>query len=226
MSNNGKWLTSLGLLLIAAALCLTAYNLYDSNRAGQEVLLAANALEEKISEASQDAPPASADSPEHDPDEKPSAASLPTLGAEVEYPDYVLNPDMEMPVEKVNGYDYIGILEIPVFELSVPIMSQWSYPHLKIAPCRYTGSVYKNDLILCAHNYPSHFGSIKNLLEGDQVIFTDVDGNTFRYKVAEVEILSPTAVEEMESGDWDLTLFTCTIGGQTRVTVRCVEDQP
>ena len=24
----------------------------------------------------------------------------------------------------------------------------------------------------------------------------------------------------MEAGDWDLTLFTCTIGGQTRVTIR------
>ena len=29
-------------------------------------------------------------------------------------------------------------------------------------------------------------------------------------------------VEAMESGDWALTLFTCTIGGKTRVTVRCV----
>jgi sortase A len=26
----------------------------------------------------------------------------------------------------------------------------------------------------------------------------------------------------MESGDWDLTLFTCTTGGQSRITVRCV----
>jgi sortase A len=36
-----------------------------------------------------------------------------------------------------------------------------------------------------------------------------------------LEILRPTAVEEMISGDWDLTLFTCTIGGATRVTIRC-----
>ena len=25
----------------------------------------------------------------------------------------------------------------------------------------------------------------------------------------------------MTSGDWDLTLFTCTYGGQERYTVRC-----
>ncbi len=35
------------------------------------------------------------------------------------------------------------------------------------------------------------------------------------------ETRTPAAMEEMESGDWDLTLFTCTIGGACRVTVRC-----
>ena len=37
-----------------------------------------------------------------------------------------------------------------------------------------------------------------------------------------LEILQPTAVEEMTSGDYDLTLFTCTYGGATRFTVRCL----
>ena len=66
-----------------------------------------------------------------------------------------------------------------------------------------------------------HFGLIKNLHYGDDVTFTDMDGNTFRYQVIEVETLKPLAVEEMKTGDWDLTLFTCTLGGATRVTVRC-----
>lgn len=39
--------------------------------------------------------------------------------------------------------------------------------------------------------------------------------------VAEVEILKPTDVEQMIAGDWQLTLFTCTVGGTSRVTVRC-----
>ena len=52
-------------------------------------------------------------------------------------------------------------------------------------------------------------------------MFTDVDGNVYNYEVAELETLQPAAVDEMKSGEWDLTLFTCTIGGQTRVTVRC-----
>ena len=56
---------------------------------------------------------------------------------------------------------------------------------------------------------------------GSEVIFTDMDGNRFIYAVSETEQLPGTAIEEMKSGDWDLTLFTCTIGGAARVTVRC-----
>jgi sortase A len=78
-------------------------------------------------------------------------------------------------------------------------------------------------MIICAHNYDRHFGQIKNLKEGDKVTFTDVYGDRFDYEVSEVTILQPTDVEEMKDpSDWDLTLFTCTIGGATRVTVRCV----
>ena len=38
--------------------------------------------------------------------------------------------------------------------------------------------------------------------------------------MVEQETLEPTDEEAMTTGDWDLTLFTCTPGGQTRVTVR------
>ena len=52
--------------------------------------------------------------------------------------------------------------------------------------------------------------------------FTDVEGNVLSYTVAETELLDGSDVEAMEAGDWDLTLFTCTVGGKTRVTVRCL----
>ena len=53
------------------------------------------------------------------------------------------------------------------------------------------------------------------------MIFTDAAGNIFSYSVKETEVLAPTDIEGMVSGDWDLTMFTCTIGGKSRVTVRC-----
>ena len=135
----------------------------------------------------------------------------------------MLNPDMPMPAVTVDGRQYIGVLTVPSLSLSLPVMSEWSYDNLKIAPCRYQGSAYKGDLIVAGHNYRKHFSPLKTLPIGAEIQFTDVDGNQFLYQVADLEVLDKMDVEEMETGDWDLTLFTCTYGGQTRFTVRCEE---
>ena len=136
-------------------------------------------------------------------------------------PDYQLNPDMEMPKVKIQGNDYIGTLDIPALGLSLPVMGEWSYPKLKVAPCRYSGSAYQGEFVIAAHNYSRHFGRLNQLQAGDQVNFTDIDGNTFEYEAVEIQELEPTAIEEMTDSGWDLSLFTCTLGGQTRLTVRC-----
>ncbi len=197
---KGVFSIVIGLLLIAAALCLTGYNLWDTWRAGQSAEDALKKLSAMIDETA-------------DP-----ASSSQTM----EYPDYVLNPDMDMPVKTVDGNRYIGILKIPAIGKEFPILSEWSYDNLKIAPCRYSGSAYLNNMVLCGHNYRTHFGPIENLRIGDSLSFTDVDGNVFKYNVVEVEILRPTAVEEMTcADDWDLSLFTCTLSGRTRIVVRC-----
>jgi len=207
-NRRGKFSITLGLLLIAAALFLTAFNLYDGLRAEKEAVLAAGRLEELM-------PAPRTPVTEVIPEKAPDSAE------EIELPDYVLNPEMEMPVAEVDGVEYIGTVRVPALGLDLPVISRWSYPNLRIAPCRYEGSAYLDNLILAAHNYGSHFGNLKTLSQGDTVIFTDMDGNAFYYEVAVLETLKPTAVEEMESGGWDLTLFTCTIGGASRVTVRC-----
>lgn len=206
MRNKGTGMILLGLLLIAAALFLTAYNLYDEQRAEQSALQVIDRLEDYL------------------PSEVPTEASTEPIVEQApmpsDAPDYVLCPDMEMPVETINGIDYIGVLQIPSLELELPIASEWNYPNLKTAPCRYSGSAYLNNMIICAHNYSSHFGKLKNLSEEDVATFTDMAGNVFIYKMVERETLNPSDIEEMEDGDWDLTLFTCTVGGKTRVTIR------
>ena len=149
---------------------------------------------------------------------------LPYLKQAASQPAFVRYPDMEMPTKEIDGETYIGVVEIPSLELSLPVMSDWSYPQLKKAPCRYVGSVYSHDVVICGHNYDRHFGRLKDLAVGDEVRFTDMDGNEFSYTVEELEVLRPTAVEEMTVGDWELTLFTCTLDGKSRVAVRCVQN--
>ena len=196
---KGTWLMTGGLLLIAAALFLTCFNLWDERRATNSAGEALRELEAV----------------------RPEEAEA-TEPGEAEIPAYLLDPGREMPAVAVDGGRYIGVLEVPSLGLELPVMETWSYPNLRVAPCRYSGSAYQDDMIVAAHNYKTHFGQLKELRPGDEVRFTDTEGNVCRYAVEELETLGKYDVEEMTSGDWDLTLFTCTYGGQSRVTVRCL----
>ena len=196
---KGTWLMTGGLLLIAADLFLTCFNLWDERRATNSAGEALRELEAV----------------------RPEEAEA-TEPGEAEIPAYLLDPGRDMPAVEVGGGAYIGVLEVPSLGLELPVMETWSYPNLRVAPCRYSGSAYQDDMIVAAHNYKTHFGQLKELRPGDEVRFTDTEGNVFRYAVAELETLGKYDVEEMTSGDWALTLFTCTYGGQSRVTVRCL----
>lgn len=187
-----------GLLLIAAALCLTGYNFWEADRAGEISTEAADVLMDAIEDVIMTTP-------------------------EGYIPDYMVADNLNMPKYPVNGYDYVGMLEIPCLRLKLPIINDWSYSALKCAPCRYTGSVYDGDMVIMAHNYRSHFARLSRVGMGERISFTDMDGNKFVYEAVELETLQATQIEEMTSGDWDMTLFTCTTGGQARVAVRFVE---
>lgn len=122
----------------------------------------------------------------------------------VQIPDYQLKPEMDMPEVQLSGLEEagcIGILEIPSINLRLP--------------------VYLDNMVIAAHNSKAHFKKLSNLQEGDIITFTDAVGNVFTYSVAGIEILQPEEVDDMTSGQWPLTLFTCTYGGASRVTVRC-----
>ena len=133
----------------------------------------------------------------------------------------VPNATGEMVTVPVGDYESIGILSIPVLELELPVLTDWSYEKLRKAPCHYHGSCYEPDFVIAAHNYPSHFGRLSELQEGDLVLFTDAAGEIHIYEVVLQETLVPTATEEMITSGFDLSLYTCTPGGSNRVTVRC-----
>lgn len=190
---------------MTAAVLLLVYNLWDGHRAreSEEAILAEYLQENKKVSESPDA---------SDKEDKQNT------------PDYILNPDMDMPeytLKSLGDVACIGILEIPALNLELPVISSWSYSSLRLAPCRYSGSAYKGDLVIAAHNYQSHFGGLRTLPEGSEVFFTDAVGNRFSYYVAVTEALTPWSVDDMTSGEWPLTLFTCTLDSQNRVTVRC-----
>ena len=130
-------------------------------------------------------------------------------------------PTGEMKAVDVNGQSFIGIITIPAIDIRLPIQKEWSSENARTSPCRYKGSVYTNDLIVAGHNYQRHFGKLNQLNSGDTVIVTDIDGRQYYYEVTYTETIGTYEVDKMDEGEWDFTVFTCTIGGASRVTVRC-----
>jgi sortase A len=194
---RGSIMIALGVLLILGALGLAGYNVLDARRAAQDADLVQVRLEQQI--------------------ERNKTAKTAPLPGQQRLGD-------EMPVEEIDGRRYIGTIEIPALNKKLPVLEDWSYANLKISPCRYSGSYYTDDMVLCAHNYASHFNGLRWIDPGEEVIFTTADGVEYRYIITYRETLFPTEVERLLAAeqDCDLTLFTCYIGGRTRCVVRCV----
>ena len=132
----------------------------------------------------------------------------------------------QMPVYSAGMINYIGIVEVPSVGICLPVTDGWNVNTLKKAPCRYYGTVDDNNLVIAGHNYKNgQFGDLKRVTAGDKVYFTKTDGERVPYTIRETEILNPTDVIPMVESEFDLTLYTCTYGGKTRFTVRCVKDE-
>lgn len=117
--------------------------------------------------------------------------------------------------------EYLGILTIPALDLELPVRLEWSEELLKTVPCRFSGSLEDGNLVIMAHNYRSHFGPIRRLKPGDEVLLTDLSGVTLHFKVASTATVDPADTEAVTESGYPLTLFTCTYGAQTRTVIYC-----
>ena len=197
---TGIAIVAVGAVLILSALLLFLHNRQEDVQAGQEAESLLENVEAVIEMKTIKVPVISTQ-----PDAAPSATPL----------------DPQMPVVMLDGYEYVGYVEIPVLALKLPVMADWDYTRLKVAPCRQFGSSRTDDLVIAAHNYENHFGRLKELTKGDTVIFTDMEGIVNTYSVEKIETLKPDEVDAVQNSGYDLVLYTCTKGGKTRVTVFC-----
>lgn len=145
-------------------------------------------------------------------------------GSESGHAETAESGPIEMATLTIDGYTYIGYLYIPEIGLELPVQSDGALELLKKSPGRYLGSIPGGDLIISGHNYKDHFGPLTRVSVGGRVIFIDVEGKEYDYVVTEILTVRGADSPKMISGSeqWDLTLFTCTRGGQNRLTLRCI----
>ena len=198
MKSKFGWIIMMaGLLCMAAALAVFLHNRFESQHAQTESAKIVAELSEQISAESE-----------------AQSETFPTD-----------NPDRSMPELTVQDARYAGILAIPELDLELPVLASFDYDSLQVTPCLYSGTIYRKNMVIGAHNYDAHFGRISDLRIGSEVNFTDVENNTYHCEVVILEMLKPNQndilTEKQHENDWDITLFTCNYSGTERITVRC-----
>ena len=205
-----------GAAAIVAATAIWLFNEYDNKRAAENSRQTAQTLMDIIL-AGDPSNIASGEGGSGGPGEGVSGAGDVPDG---DFPDSGV-PGGNLAYVVVGEEAYIGVLSIPRFSLNLPVNLTWSYPKLRMSPCRYSGDIGNNDLVIAAHSYRSHFGNINSLSYGDEVIFTDTSGVEYRFYVALVDTAKPSETRAVVSSQYHLTLFTCTYDSRARVVARC-----
>ena len=192
--NNGVSLMIAGMLLVLSALAVLFYNQAQNRKAGQLAQVRLEALQTAMAH-----------------NEGPALN-----------PQQITASSIQQNALELDGERYIGYLTIPALELELPVMSDWDYEKLKIAPCRQFGTAKTDDLVIAAHNYKRHFARLADLKQGDDVLFYEVDGTINRYDVVKVDTLNPTEVDRVKNSENALILYTCTYSGKARTAVFCI----
>lgn len=194
----------LGTVLVLAALGVIGFNLWQEEQSGVHAQQAMEQLLEQM----------------------PEEIALATPDLPVMLPESMVAPQdpayRTMPEVAIDGVPYVGYLNIPALGLELPVIGQSNEENLEIAPCRFFGTVYQKDFVIGGHRYRRHFRKLSTLGYGEHLSFTDMEGNVYIYEVVECEVLEPNQAQYLCSGEWDLSLFTCTPGGLTRVVLRCL----
>lgn len=198
---TGIVLVFLGAALLTGALLLSLHNERQDTQAGEAAQSALSDIHEVISEE--------------------TAADAAASTGETEATEETATQPPELTVVNIDGNDYVGYLAIPNDSLELPVLADWSMGKLQIAPCLQYGSPLTDNAVIAGHNFKKHFRALHDIQPGEDVTFTDMTGRTIFYTVAEVKILDPKSVDEVINSEYDLILYTCTIGGKSRVTVCC-----
>lgn len=135
------------------------------------------------------------------------------------FPDGRLNTSM--PSAEIGGVDFIGVIEIPAYSVSLPIRADWKPLRIFQYPCRLSGSTYGGDLIIGGSDAEGQFDFMKFITGGDRIFVTDPAGVCFSYRVTEIVHTSDASVEALITDADDLVIFVKNTYSFGYTGVRC-----
>ena len=130
--------------------------------------------------------------------------------------------DMEMPALDLDGQDFIGLVDIPAFGVTLPIAGSWDAKRVADYPCRFWGTVYDGSLVVGGADQVGQFDGFDRIQDGSAITVTDMTGEVFSYVVAKVERSKSAQADVLMDPDADLTLFARDAYSLEYLLVRCV----
>jgi len=129
--------------------------------------------------------------------------------------------DPNMPVLEIDGKDYVALLEIPAWDLTLPVADSWNKDRLYEGPARFSGSAYDGTLVIGGVDDARQLGFCDKIENGTEVTVTDMTGASFSYTVSRVDRAKQADARWLMNSEFDLTLFCRDLYSMEYVAVRC-----
>ena len=124
-----------------------------------------------------------------------------------------------MPTLSIDGIDFVGVLEIPRYESSLPVCADWG--DISKYPCHFSGSVYDRTLQIGATSQRGQYDFYREMSVGDTVFFTDMEGNRYTYSVTNIRHEDNADQTALKREDSALTLFVKNTYGFDYIIIYC-----
>lgn len=146
----------------------------------------------------------------------------------------IVDDEQSEDAEKIQlqyqGYNVIGLIEIPAIDLEYPILEKTTQETMNISISRFYGgdiNEYGNVSLAGHNNYSgTMFGKNHNLKLEDKVLLTDLTGRTIEYEIYDIFSTDPNDTSILETTEPDkreVTLITCKNGRSKRLIIKARE---
>ena len=128
---------------------------------------------------------------------------------------------MEMPVLQIDEEDFSAIIEIPTYNVSLPVHNGWNSKKINHYPCRFYGSVYDGSLVIGGVKQEGQFECFDVIQHDCKVFITDMNASKFNFEVVQISRSSKADKDVLLNEEYDLTLFVKDVYAIEYIIVRC-----
>ncbi len=129
-----------------------------------------------------------------------------------------------MPAMEINSDSFVGIIEVPKYNCSLPIRETWAKNKTDNSPCKYFGSIYDGSLIIGGSDNGGQLDFARIIENYDNVFITDMTGSRYKYTVSDIRRTKDVSAEYLTSADADLVIFAKNSFSFDYTVIRCEFD--